>query len=77
MRLSEFRALMEQEFGRGYAASVAAGHHLHALRDRTPDQAIEDGVKPRAVWEALCDDMDVPEERRFLADARDRTRRPR
>lgn len=72
MRLSEFRALMEQEFGRGYAETVAGNHHLHALGDRTPEQAIADGEKVRLVWETLCDDMDVPPERRYLRDVRRR-----
>lgn len=65
MRLSEFWALMDGEFGVAYARSLASRHVLHALADRTVAQCLEGGVPPRAVWSALCDDMDVPAERRL------------
>jgi hypothetical protein len=74
VRLSEFWALMEQEFGPTYARTLAAGHVLHGLGDRTATEAIEQGVPVRSVWFALCDDMQVPEERRFLADRKGRRR---
>lgn len=67
MRLSEFWALMDQEFGTAYARSLARSHALHALDDRTAEEAVEAGVPVRRVWEAVCDDFDVPPERRHLA----------
>lgn len=70
MRLSEFWALMEQEFGQGYAAIVASHQHLGSLGGRTADQAIEEGERVRLVWEAVCRDMDVPPEHHHLPDAR-------
>ncbi len=70
MRLSQFRALLVEEFGASYAASLARTHHVHALDSRTVDEALESGVPPRTVWLALCDDMDVPEERRLGRDVR-------
>jgi hypothetical protein len=63
MRMSDFWALMDDEFGAAYAHSLARDHVLGALGNRTPLQALESGVKPREAWLALCADMDVPAER--------------
>lgn len=68
MRLSEFWALMEQEFGRGYAAVVASTQSLGSLGGRTAEQAIEDGERVRVVWEAVVRDMAVPPGHHFLPD---------
>ncbi|MBA2696803.1 MAG: DUF3046 domain-containing protein [Ornithinimicrobium sp.] len=70
MRLSEFWALMEQEFGGPYGRSVAGSHVIHALGDRTAVDAIDAGVPVRRVWGALCDDLQIPPERRYPADRR-------
>jgi hypothetical protein len=74
VRLSEFRRLMNDEFGEAYAGTVARRHSIRALGSRTAEEALEAGVPPRTVWLALCDDMDVPEERRFGKDRKARTR---
>lgn len=66
MRVSEFWALMEQEFGRGYAAIVADQRVLGSLDGRTVDQAIEDGEPVRRVWEAVVRDLHVPPQHHFL-----------
>jgi hypothetical protein len=63
MRMSDFWALMDDEFGAAYAHSLARDHVLGALGNRTPLQALESGVRPREAWLALCADMDVPAER--------------
>ena len=68
MRLSQFRTLLTDEFGEAYAGHLAKVHHMRALDGRTVEEALEDGVEPRRVWEALCDDMDVPPERRLGVD---------
>ena len=65
MRLSDFWRLMDDEFGEGYARSLARDHVLGALGNRTAMQALESGIGPREVWVALCDDMDVPQARRL------------
>lgn len=70
MRLSEFWALMEQEFGGPYGRTIAGGHAIHAMGDKTAVDAIEAGESVRAVWLALCNDLQIPEERRFPADRR-------
>ena len=68
MRISKFWDLMNDEFGEAYASSLARGHNLHALGDVTVLEALERGDSPRTIWEALCDDMDVPESRRLGVD---------
>jgi hypothetical protein len=70
VRMSHFWTLMDDEFGPAYAGSLARDHVLGALQERTALQAIADGVPPREVWEAICDDMDVPAERRLGRDDR-------
>lgn len=70
MRLSEFWMLMDQEFGGPYGRSVASGHVLHAMGDQTAVDAIESGEPVRRVWIALCEDLQIPEERRYPADRR-------
>ncbi|WP_076261057.1 DUF3046 domain-containing protein [Intrasporangium flavum] len=70
MRMSHFWTLMDDEFGEGYARSLARDHVLGSLGGRTVDQALADGEPPRRVWEAICDDMDVPAARRLGRDDR-------
>ncbi|MGB5952851.1 MAG: DUF3046 domain-containing protein [Ornithinimicrobium sp.] len=70
MRLSEFWALVEQEFGGPYGRALAHSHAIHALDDRTASEAIEAGEPVRRVWWALCDDLEVPPERRLPAERR-------
>lgn len=65
VRMSHFWTLMNDEFGADYAATLARDHVLGSLGGRTVNEALEQGEPPRAVWDALCDDMDVPAERRL------------
>jgi hypothetical protein len=67
VRESKFWELMEDEFGASYAGHLARSHHLFALGGRTVLEALVT-ESPRTVWFALCDDMDVPEARRFGRD---------
>jgi hypothetical protein len=60
MRLTEFRELVDGQFGRVRGGSLLVDHVLTSLDGRTATQAIEDGVDPRDVWRALCADFDVP-----------------
>lgn len=64
MRLTQFRTLMEDEFGPVRAASLARDHVLADLGGRTAEQALEAGIDPRTVWRAVCDAFDVPVSRR-------------
>ncbi len=53
MRLTDFWARLEQVFGRGYAASVAADQVLPQLGGRTIDQALAAGEETVTVWRAV------------------------
>ncbi|WP_028849003.1 DUF3046 domain-containing protein [Thermocrispum municipale] len=64
MRITVFRRLMADEFGAVRAATLAADHVLSALGGRTADQALADGVEAKRVWVAICEEFDIPPERR-------------
>ena len=68
MRLSDLRRLLDEEFGPGSAPTVAADPRIAGLGPRRADAAVADGVQPRTVWLALCDDFEVPESRRLGRD---------
>lgn len=68
MRLSQFRRLMEDEFGVVRAGSLARDHVFAELGGRTVEQALEAGIDPRRVWAAVCEAYDVPRERRLGRD---------
>jgi hypothetical protein len=63
VRLTQFRELVEGQFGPMRGASLVVDHVLTGLGGRTAEQAIADGVDPRDVWWALCSDFDVPRDR--------------
>ncbi len=71
MRHSQFWELMDAEFSPGYARSIARDQVIGALGGRTAEQALAAGTRPREVWEALCDALDVPPERRLGPDLRE------
>lgn len=64
MRLTQFRELMEGEFGAVRAASLARDHVFAELGDRTVDEALEAGHDARDVWRVVCAAYDVPPSRR-------------
>lgn len=73
MRLSEFQRAMAEEFGDAYAGVLMRDHWLTALGG-TAREALDRGVPAREVWSALCDEMQIPPERRYgrgLAEPRD------
>jgi hypothetical protein len=53
VRLTEFRARLEQSFGAAYAPSFAADHVLTELDGRTIEQALADGKPVADVWRAV------------------------
>ncbi|MFC6706062.1 DUF3046 domain-containing protein [Flexivirga alba] len=75
MKHSEYRRLMADEFGSAYAGVLGNSHVLQVLGNRTPDEAIVDGIKFREIWLAVCDDLQIPEERRLGRDLPIRERR--
>jgi Protein of unknown function (DUF3046) len=75
VRHSDFWLLMDEVFGAGYARTLASDQVLGALADRTAVQALADGLEPRAVWRAMCDAMEIPEQRRWGSDQARSSRR--
>jgi hypothetical protein len=63
MRRSEFLRAVDAEFG-GRASALVNDLVLGRIGGRTAEQALDDGVPPRDIWLALCEEMDVPDERR-------------
>jgi len=59
MRLTDFWARMESQFGAGYARSVAADFRLPSL-GATVDEAIQRGEDTKVIWRAVCDAFDLP-----------------
>jgi hypothetical protein len=52
---------MNQQFGEGYADSVAKDYVLAELGGRTVDQALADGEPAKKVWKAVVATFDVPQ----------------
>lgn len=65
MRRSEFAQLADHVFGPVLAAAYRRDLVLEAVGGMTADDALEAGVPVRAVWTALCEEMRVPEHRRW------------
>ncbi|MGB3374579.1 MAG: DUF3046 domain-containing protein [Microbacterium sp.] len=63
MRRSEFLRAVDDEFG-ARATSLTHDLVLGAL-GMTALAALDAGVPPRDIWLALCDEADVPAERRY------------
>lgn len=63
MRLSQFKDLVLDEFGREYAAVIARDLVLGEFSDKTADQALAAGEDPRDVWLAICAAAGVPKHR--------------
>lgn len=67
MRLTEFHQLIQDEFGRVQGNWIVHSH-VPAGYDCTVEQLIEEGLSLRKLWAVLCDDFDVPGERRLGVD---------
>ena len=61
MRLTEFWARMREQFGDGYAESVAKDYVLSGLGGRTVNKALADGEDVKKVWRAVSDQFKVPD----------------
>ncbi len=64
VRLTAFWERMRAQFGDAYAASVAKDYALAGLGGRTVDQALAEGIDPKAVWQAVCEAFEIPEKSR-------------
>ncbi|PRQ10544.1 DUF3046 domain-containing protein [Corynebacterium sp. 13CS0277] len=67
MRLQEFHDCVAHEFGAAHGAFIVSSHVLSTLGG-TPAELLDRGVTPREVWWALCEDFQVPEDRRLGPD---------
>lgn len=63
--MSDFWTFVDDEFGAAQGRTLVRDHVLGVLGHRTAQQALDAGDDPRAVWFALCDDLDVPPARRW------------
>ena len=66
MRRSEFLRAVGDEFP-GRTSAILNDLVLSPLAGRTATEALAAGVPPRDIWFALCDEMEVPENRRHGA----------
>jgi hypothetical protein len=64
VRLTLFWDKMRGQFGEAYAASVAKDFVLTGLGGATVNQALAAGKEPKAVWLAVCEAFEIPEEAR-------------
>jgi hypothetical protein len=64
VRLTVFWDKMRAQFGDAYAASVAKDYVLADLGGRTVDQALAEGIEPKAVWHAVCEAFEITERSR-------------
>lgn len=77
VRISEFWTLVDDEFGAGQGRALVRDHVLGTLGHRTAEQALAAGVDARDVWFALCDELQVPPERRWGREEKQRQQRGR
>ncbi|HIY94162.1 MULTISPECIES: DUF3046 domain-containing protein [Rothia] len=68
MKLSEFWAAMDHEFGPVYARHLARDLVPGDFGDLTAQQALDAGANVREVWLAICRVQDVPVERQLGPD---------
>lgn len=62
--MTHFRQLMAEEFGAVRAGTICRDHVFAELGGRTVEQALDAGVDPKEVWHVVCQEFDVPRERR-------------
>jgi hypothetical protein len=68
VRYREFWQLVDEVLGSAHGRVLVADLVLTGLDQRTAQQALDDGVEPRDVWHALCDELDIPDARRWGSD---------
>lgn len=64
MRRSELLRAVEREFG-ARASTLMTDLVLDVLGNRSAREALDAGVAPRDIWQALCVETDIPSERRY------------
>ncbi|MCL3776729.1 MULTISPECIES: DUF3046 domain-containing protein [unclassified Actinomyces] len=76
MKHSELWRAVETVYGSAYGRSLVKDLVLPGL-GRTAQEALDAGLSPRQVWDALCDETDASEADRWVyrEDARETRRR--
>lgn len=64
MRHTEFWSRMEDALGPAYARAWASQYVLAELDSRTAQEALDAGVSPKVVWEAVWRALDLPASQR-------------
>jgi hypothetical protein len=64
MRHTEFWARMDAALGATYARVWARQQVLAGLDGRTVDEALADGIPPKAVWRAVGEALSLPDSQR-------------
>jgi len=65
VRFREFWQLVDEVLGSAHGRALTRDLVIPGLGNMTPVQALDDGVEPRDVWHALCDELEVPEPQRW------------
>jgi hypothetical protein len=65
MHEREFWQLVDEVFGHAFGRSLAKDEHMPRLHDWTAEEALAHGIRPRVVWNILCDQMQVPDSARW------------
>lgn len=68
MQEREFWQLLEEVLGRSYGRALARDQVLDRLNGLTAVEALEMGEEPRMVWNVLCDQMNIPDSKRWGKD---------
>lgn len=68
MQEREFWQLLEEVLGRSYGRALAHDQVLDRLNGLTAVEALEMGEEPRVVWNVLCDQMNIPDSKRWGKD---------
>jgi hypothetical protein len=68
VRYREFWQLVDEVLGEAQGREIVRTFVVGALDHRTAQRALDDGEEPRTVWHALCDELAIPQERRWGLD---------
>ncbi|MCF2705710.1 DUF3046 domain-containing protein [Arcanobacterium haemolyticum] len=66
MRESEFWSAVDWTFPGGHGRNLAQDLVLSSLGGVSPLDAVESGMNPQRVWDAMCEAMGLPEDYRFI-----------
>ena len=75
VKRSEFHRAVDDEFGARAATAHVADLVLPPFGRDGVVEALDVGIAPRDIWQALCDETDVPDQRRHGAGRREPKRR--